>query len=116
MIEVLHPSMNIYTHPTSIARPLSKRKRSTIKYRETEYAETSEAQIPTPRFEGSGNRDVDALSIVDHAVTNALSSRFGAQLNIFEDTEAVIKMIIQGQKSDDETRVQNPQSCVRLVV
>ena len=39
-----------------------------------------------------------------------------AQLYIFEDNEAVIKMIIKRQKSNDETRVQNPQSCVRLVV
>ena len=34
----------------------------------------------------------------------------------FEDNGAVIKIIIKGQKSDDETRIKNPQSRVRLVV
>ena len=29
----------------------------------------------------------------------------------FEHTEAVIKTIIKGQKSHDETRIKNPQSC-----
>ena len=35
---------------------------------------------------------------------------------IFEDTEAVIKMIIKRQNSNDETSVKNPQSCTWLVV
>ena len=40
-----------------------------------------------------GNRDVDELSNVDHVVTNANSSQSDSQLYIFEDNEAVIKMI-----------------------
>ena len=66
--------------------------------------------------EKNGNRDVDDLSNVDHETTNANSSQGRAQLYIFEDNEAVIKMFIKREKSYDETRVQNPQSCVRLVV
>ena len=41
-----------------------------------------------------GNRDVDQLSHVDHETTNAHSSQGDSQLYIFEDNEAVIKMII----------------------
>ena len=44
-----------------------------------------------------GNRDVDELSNVDHVVTNESSPQCGAQLYIFEDNEAVIKMIIKGR-------------------
>ena len=49
------------------------------------------------KFIRRGNRDVDELSNVVHVVTNASSSRCEAQLNIFEDNEAVIKMIIKGR-------------------
>ena len=38
-----------------------------------------------------------------------------ALLYVFEDNEAVIKMII-GKKPYNETRIQNPQSCSCLVV
>ena len=34
---------------------------------------------------------------VDHVITNAKPSHFGALLYIFEDTELVIKMIIKGR-------------------
>ena len=44
-----------------------------------------------------GNRDVDKLSDVDHVVTNASSSQCEAQLCIFEDNEAVIKMAMKGR-------------------
>ena len=43
-----------------------------------------------------GNRDVDQLSHVDYVTTNAHSSQGESQLYIFEDKEAVIKMIIRG--------------------
>ena len=62
-----------------------------------------------------GNRDVDQLSHVDHVTTNAHSSQGESQLVQFEDNEAVIKMINQGQKSNNETRFKNSQSCVRLI-
>ena len=44
-----------------------------------------------------GNRDVDRLSDVDHVTTNAHSSHSESQLYIFEDNEAVIKMIVEGR-------------------
>ena len=44
-----------------------------------------------------GNRDVDQLSHVDYATTNAHSSQGESQLYIFEDNEALIKMIILGR-------------------
>ena len=42
------------------------------------------------------NQDVEQLSHVDHVATNAHSSQGEFQLYIFEDNEAVIKMIIKG--------------------
>ena len=44
-----------------------------------------------------GNRHVDELSNMDNVVTSAKPCQFKAQLYIFEDTEAVIKMIIKGR-------------------
>ena len=44
-----------------------------------------------------GNRDVDQLSHVVYVTTNANSSQGESQLYIFEDNEAVIKMIIKGR-------------------
>ena len=44
-----------------------------------------------------GNRDVDELSHVDHVTTNAHSSQGESQLYIFEDNEAVIKMIMKAR-------------------
>ena len=54
---------------------------------------------------------VGQLNDVDYVRTNTHSSHNESQLYIFEVTEAVIKMINKGRSSDDETRVQNPQSC-----
>ena len=51
-----------------------------------------------------------------HHKTNAISSHGESQLYTFEENEAVIKMIIWGQKSNDETRAKNPQSCAWVVV
>ena len=68
------------------------------------------------KLKKKGNQNVDQLSDLDHVATNASSSQCEAQLKIFEDNEAVIKMIIKGRSPNDETRVQNPQSRVRLVV
>ena len=44
-----------------------------------------------------GNRDVDQLSHVDHVTTKAHSSHGESQMYIFEDNEAVIKVIIKGR-------------------
>ena len=44
-----------------------------------------------------GNRDVNQLSHVDYVTTNANPSQAESRLYIFEDNEAVIKMIIKGR-------------------
>ena len=51
------------------------------------------------------------LDNVDFISSKVKSSHQEALLYLFEDNEAVIKMIIKGQKSYNETRLQNPQSC-----
>ena len=51
-------------------------------------------KTPTERT----NRGVDQLSNVDYVPTNTHSSHGESQLNIFEDNEAVIKMIIKGRR------------------
>ena len=56
-------------------------------------------------------RDVEQSSNVDFVPTNTHSSPRESQLHIVEDNEAVIKMIIKGQKYNNETRIRNPQSC-----
>ena len=61
-------------------------------------------------------RDVDELSHVDHVPTNASSYHSGSQLYTHEDNVAVIKNDHQKQKSNEETRVKDPQSCSGLVV
>ena len=53
----------------------------------------------------------DDLNNVDFVSSNANSFRKEALLCIFEDNEAVIKMIIKGRSPDNETCFQNPQSC-----
>ena len=68
---------------------------------------------PTVQVSGNWNdsQSVDQLSQVDHVPSNAHSSQGESQLYIFEDKEAVIKMIIKGRSPTMRTRVQNPQSC-----
>ena len=51
-----------------------------------------------------------------HVTTNSNSSQGESQLYIFEDIEAVIIDDHQWQKSNNETRVKNSQSCAGLVV
>ena len=54
---------------------------------------------------------IDAMKDIDSVPSNIQSARQEALLYVFEDNEAVIKMIIKRQKSYNETRFQNPQSC-----
>ena len=53
----------------------------------------------------------NVLNNIDCVPSNVQSSHQEALLNVFEDNEAVIKMIINGKKPDNETRFQDPQSC-----
>ena len=63
------------------------------------------------RTRKKNQKKIDDLDNVDFISSNVLSSRQEALLCIFKDNEAVIKMIIKGEKSDNETCFQNPQSC-----
>ena len=60
------------------------------------------------------DQNVD-LSNVDQVRSNARLSEKESQLYIFEGNEAVIKVIIKGNKPDDETCVPHPQSGSGLV-
>ena len=59
--------------------------------------------------------DLD-LNHVDYVSSNVRPSRLGAMLHVFEDNEAVIKLMIKGRSPTTETRVKNPQSCFGFVV
>ena len=67
------------------------------------------------KFRKKGTQYVDQLSDVDHVATNANSSQCEAQLCIFEERSGD-QNDNQRKRSNDETRVQNPRSRVRLVV
>ena len=54
---------------------------------------------------------IDVVHDIDSVPLNVQSARQEALLYVFEDNEAVIKMIIEGQKSYNETCFQNSQSC-----
>ena len=54
---------------------------------------------------------IDVIQDTDSVPSNVQSARQEALLYVFEDNEAVIIMIIKGQKSNNETRGHNPQSC-----
>ena len=51
--------------------------------------------IPKPRLTDKRKQKADELSDVDYVPTNTHSSQGESQLHIFEDNEAVIKMIIK---------------------
>ena len=56
-------------------------------------------------------KKIDVMEDIDSVPSNVQSSRQEVLLYVFEDNEAVIKMIIKGKKPDNETCFQNPQSC-----
>ena len=64
-------------------------------------------QSANKRSQGTTN----VLNNIDCVPSHVNSSRQEALLNVFEDNEAVIKMINKGKKPDNETCFQNPQSC-----
>ena len=69
----------------------------------------------TPKPKQMTTTNVD-LSNMDQVLVNAHSSHGESRWNIFEDNEAVIKMIIKREKSNHETCVWDTPSCVGLVV
>ena len=54
---------------------------------------------------------IDAIQDINAVPSNVQSARQEALLYVFEDNEAVIKMIMKGKMPYNETRIQNPQSC-----
>ena len=66
-------------------------------------------QIPTK------HTNLDPTNI-DHVPSSGTHSGSSAMLYVFEDNEAVIKMIHKRPKSHNEACVTNPQSCFGLVV
>ena len=56
-------------------------------------------------------RVINDFDNVDLFLSNVQSTHQEALLYVFEDNEAVIKMIIKGRSPDNETCFQNPQSC-----
>ena len=60
-------------------------------------------------------KKIDVMEDIDSVLSNVQFARQEALLYVFEDNEAVIKMIIKGRSPDNETCFQNPQSCSRLV-
>ena len=60
--------------------------------------------------------DSPELFHIDNVLSNVEFSQFTAMLCMFEDNEAVIKMMIKRQESHNETCVKNPQSFSWLAV
>ena len=58
----------------------------------------------------------DDLDNVDFLPSNVQSSHQEALLYVFEDNEAVIKVIFKGRSPNNETCFQDPQSCAWLVL
>ena len=57
------------------------------------------------------HKKIHAMKDIDSVPSNVQSARKEVLLYVFEDNEAVIKMIYEWQKSYNETRLQNSQSC-----
>ena len=56
-------------------------------------------------------RRIDVMRDIDAVPSNVQSSRQEALLYVFEDNEAVIKMIIERKEPYKETCYQDSQSC-----
>ena len=59
---------------------------------------------------------IDVMQDIDSVPSNVQSARQEALLYVFEDNEAVIKMMIKGRSPTMRTRLQNPQSCTELLL
>ena len=56
-------------------------------------------------------RRIDVMEDIDSVPSNVQSARQEALLYVFEDNEAMIRMIIKGKEPCNETCFQDPQSC-----
>ena len=57
------------------------------------------------------HKKIDVMKDIDSVPSNVQSARQEALLYVFEDNEAVIKMIIKGRSPTMRHVFQNPQSC-----
>ena len=58
------------------------------------------------------HKKIDVMKNINFVLSNVQSARREALLLVFEDNDAVIKIIIKGRaETHNETRLQNPQSC-----
>ena len=76
--------------------------------------ETGAVLQSTPKIKEVLDQNVN-LSNVDQVPANAHLTEKESQLYIFEDNEAVIKIIIKG-RSPKMRRVPHPPSCARLII
>ena len=98
VVEVFHSHPNQSSNTKDQVRGNSSRNTTSNKHTQ------NQTKVPT-------QHDNVELNNVDYVSSNAKSSQFGAMLDIFEDNEAVIKMIIKDRSPTMRTRIQNPQSC-----
>ena len=88
----------------------------TVLHRNRNQRNKDRATLSTSLTRKNIHGKIDDLNSVDFVSSNANSSHKEAMLYIFEDNEAVIKMIIKGRSPNNATCFQNPQSCSRLVI
>ena len=98
LLEMLHSSSN---QPKK-----SKEKVQGNLLRDTLSRKHTNSQVKTPIH----HNDLE-LCNVDDVSSNVKTSHFGAMLYIFEENEAVIKMIIKGMSPTMRHVSPNPQSC-----
>ena len=108
VIEVWHSSQNTHQAVKDHCRKVE----DTSQVPRNRARSVTQSTNSTTKTTRHGNWEVDELCLVGHVVTSAKPFQFEDRWYIFEHNEAVIKIDPKGQKSYDETRVQNPQSCV----
>ena len=76
----------------------------------TQTSDRTVRPVDTERSQKSQGK-INVLNNIDCVPSNVQSSHEEALLKVFEDNEAVIKMIIKGKKPHNETCFQDKQSC-----
>ena len=91
------PALDLWDVVIEMLRSTNKTKSPSTPAASGNGCQTGNCLQNTPKPKQKGHRDVDQLSCVDHVSTNAQFSQGESQLDIFDDNEAVIKMIIKGR-------------------
>ena len=98
------PALDLWDVVIEVLRPLKSTKSPTRRAtRNCSWNQKAEPKL-------KGNRDVDQLSHVDHVTTNANSFQGESQLCFWRGCSSDPNEK-QKEKSNDETRAKNPQSC-----